>query len=88
MITSKGIVIRWPVAGVRVQGRTTQGVRLIRLDEGDRVTDVARIVTEGEPGAKTPELAVVTGGALAEGEALAEPEDADIEEDEEGDDEE
>ncbi len=46
IITANGVVIRLPIAAVRVQGRTTQGVRLIRLDSGDRVTDVARIVLD------------------------------------------
>jgi len=29
-----------------VIGRNTQGVRLVRLDQGDRVVDVARVVSE------------------------------------------
>jgi DNA gyrase subunit A len=47
MITSRnGIVIRLPLRDVSVLGRNTQGVRLINLDEGDTVADVARIITE------------------------------------------
>ncbi|MEP6689831.1 MAG: DNA gyrase subunit A, partial [Gemmatimonadaceae bacterium] len=46
MITKLGIVIRMPVKGIRVSGRNTQGVKLVHLDEGDVVCDVARVVIE------------------------------------------
>jgi DNA gyrase subunit A len=40
------------VKGIRVAGRNTQGVRLVNLEEGDCVVDVARVVVEDEgPGA-------------------------------------
>ncbi len=48
IMTSGGQVIRVPVKGISVLGRNTQGVRLIQLDEGDKVTDVARVVPEDE----------------------------------------
>ncbi|NIR48520.1 DNA gyrase subunit A [candidate division KSB1 bacterium] len=48
IITSKGIVIRQSVEKLRVQGRNTRGFRLIRLDEEDRVADVARVIKEEE----------------------------------------
>lgn len=42
MITTRlGIMIRMPVTDIRVMGRATQGVRVIRLDEGDQISDVA-----------------------------------------------
>jgi len=47
IITAEGIVINTPVRekdpkqGISVQGRSTQGVRLMRLDSGDRVVAVA-----------------------------------------------
>ena len=46
IITGKGVVIRQSVRALKVLGRNTQGVRLIRLDEGDKVTAVARVVRE------------------------------------------
>ena len=52
IITQQGQVIRLPLSGVRVMGRATQGVRLINLDEGDRVVDVARVVVKEEEGAE------------------------------------
>lgn len=49
MITSKlGIVIRMPVADIRVMGRATQGVRVIRLDADDDIADVAILQDGGE----------------------------------------
>jgi DNA gyrase subunit A len=46
MITKKGVVIRVPVNGIRVIGRNTQGVKVMNLDTGDHITDVARVVNE------------------------------------------
>ena len=48
IITRKGVVIRCPISQLSVIGRNTQGVRLINLDEGDVVTDVAHLVREDE----------------------------------------
>ncbi len=44
--TSQGVIIRISVANLRVMGRATQGVRLIRLDDGDQIADVAVINKE------------------------------------------
>lgn len=38
--TTKGIMIRMDMAELRVMGRATQGVKLIRLDEGDEIADI------------------------------------------------
>jgi len=48
MITSKGKIIRQSVKNIRIVGRNTQGVRLIRLAEEDKVAGVARTVPEEE----------------------------------------
>jgi DNA gyrase subunit A len=50
MITRQGVIIRLPVDGIRVIGRNTQGVRVMNLDSGDAVVDVARVVKEDEGG--------------------------------------
>jgi DNA gyrase subunit A len=44
MITEKGVAIRQHIGKISVTGRNTQGVKLIRLDEDDRIGDVAKIV--------------------------------------------
>lgn len=46
LITKKGVVMRIRVKEVRECGRNTQGVRLINLDAGDSLVDVARVVQE------------------------------------------
>jgi len=46
LITRHGVIIRSPVDGIRVIGRNTQGVRVMNLDAGDLVVDVARVVKE------------------------------------------
>ena len=49
--TKNGITIRMPASDIRVMGRATQGVKVIRLDEGEEIGDVALIrdvVTETE----------------------------------------
>ncbi len=42
IISTKGQVIRQHVRSIRVMGRNTQGVRLINLQEGDSIADIAR----------------------------------------------
>ena len=46
MITKGGVIIRCPVEGIRVSGRNTQGVKLMNLDQGDQIVDVARVQKE------------------------------------------
>jgi DNA gyrase subunit A len=48
IITTQGMVIRQAVSEIRVMGRNTQGVRLIRLNENDDIADIARVVPEDE----------------------------------------
>jgi DNA gyrase subunit A len=43
LISSTGTLVRTPVADISIVGRNTQGVRLIRLDEGERLTGVERV---------------------------------------------
>jgi DNA gyrase subunit A len=44
MITCKsGVTIRMPVAGISEQGRATQGVKLIRLDENDEIAAITKL---------------------------------------------
>ena len=50
LITRAGVIIRLPVDNIRVIGRNTQGVKVMNLDAGDLVVDVARVVNEDEGG--------------------------------------
>tara|TARA_Y100000310_G_scaffold141280_1_gene140698 strand:- start:2471 stop:5008 length:2538 start_codon:yes stop_codon:yes gene_type:complete len=44
--TEKGIVIRTTVKNIRIMGRATQGVRVIRLKGTDLVSDLTRVLTD------------------------------------------
>lgn len=46
LTTTGGILIRTPVADMRLIGRNTQGVRLIRVEEGDSVSSLAKLPEE------------------------------------------
>jgi len=70
MITRHGVIIRVPVEGISVIGRNTQGVRVINLDAGDFLVDVARVVKEDDGGTEEPtgdEAAAPAGDADADG---------------------
>lgn len=41
--TGKGMVIRTNLDNIRVMGRATQGVRIVKMQEGDYVTDLVRV---------------------------------------------
>ncbi|MGB8692766.1 MAG: DNA gyrase subunit A [Steroidobacteraceae bacterium] len=43
LISSTGTLVRTPVRDISVVGRNTQGVRLIRLAEGERLTGIERV---------------------------------------------
>jgi DNA gyrase subunit A len=53
LMTQQGKILRTRVTDTRPIGRNTQGVRLIRIDEADRVVSVARFA-EKEDGSGTP----------------------------------
>ena len=44
-ISANGIVTRTPVKEISILDRSTQGVRLMRMDEGDHVVAVAHMET-------------------------------------------
>ena len=54
LISSNGTLVRTPVDEVSVLGRNTQGVRLIRLDEGERLVGLERLesLENGEAGSE------------------------------------
>jgi DNA gyrase subunit A len=63
LVTRHGVIIRLPVDGIRVIGRNTQGVKVMNLDAGDTVVDVARVVREDDEGGQpVAETEVVVEG--------------------------
>jgi len=48
IINKSGIIIRMAVSELRVMGRATQGVRLIKINEGDAIAAVTKVDVEEE----------------------------------------
>ena len=66
IINKSGVIIRLPVASLRVMGRATQGVKLINIREGDGIAAVAKVEIledeEGEDGENiTTDESIVVG---------------------------
>ncbi len=57
LMTEKGITIRLPVKDVNVIGRNVQGVRLVRLEDGDKLAAIATVVKEDDDEGAEPEKA-------------------------------
>jgi DNA gyrase subunit A len=86
LITAGGIALRTAVENVRVAGRSTLGVRVISLDDGDRLASLARLEANPEENARLVAEAAATAGVLIEveeEEAEDEALDEDIDEAEE-----
>jgi DNA gyrase subunit A len=48
LLTQQGQMVRTPVNKIREAGRNTQGVKLINLNTGDKLTAIARVISENE----------------------------------------
>jgi DNA gyrase subunit A len=80
LITAGGIALRTAVENVRVAGRSTLGVRVIALDEGDRLASLARLEANPEENARAAAEAAAHAGAAVEADEedeAAEPADVD-----------
>ncbi|MBK9452284.1 MAG: DNA gyrase subunit A [Bacteroidetes bacterium] len=72
IITKNGITIRTPLGNIREAGRATQGVRLIKLNDGDQIAAVTKVMEAEEEEVELVEGAdaVVSGPeATVEGDA-------------------
>jgi DNA gyrase subunit A len=49
VMTGSGVVIRTPVSEIRIIGRGTKGVRIMRLDTNDKVVGIAVVPVEPDP---------------------------------------
>ena len=49
VITDKGVLMRQPVSHIRTIGRVTQGVKLVKLDDGSKISSISRVINEAEP---------------------------------------
>jgi DNA gyrase subunit A len=85
-------VNRQRVSEIRVIGRATQGVRVLALDEGDVLVDVARVVPDDEsengedadlpPASPPPDTESRLGGIVDVGDATQTPRDEEMQSDE------
>jgi len=64
IITKNGITIRMAIQDIRDAGRNTQGVRLIRLMDGDAIAAVTKVAESEE------EDEILEGEGSAEGDAV------------------
>lgn len=48
VMTTNGVLIRQNVSDIRIIGRNTQGVKLIRLDEGDSIADITTVTRDDD----------------------------------------
>ena len=46
VITDSGVLMRQPVSAIRSIGRVTQGVRLVKLDDGTNISSITRVISE------------------------------------------
>ncbi|MBC8467513.1 MAG: DNA gyrase subunit A [Candidatus Marinimicrobia bacterium] len=46
VITDSGVLMRQPVASIRTIGRVTQGVKLVKLDDGAKISSITRVISE------------------------------------------
>jgi DNA gyrase subunit A len=49
-------MIRQKVESIRIIGRNTQGVRLLRLDDGSKISSVTKVMSEEEGEEDTEEI--------------------------------
>jgi DNA gyrase subunit A len=66
MITEKGIMMRSKISEIRETGRNAQGVRLIKLDDGDKLVAMAKIDAEETPAGEAPTGETPSGEAPPE----------------------
>ncbi len=73
VITNRGQIIRTRVGEVRLAGRNTQGVRIIRLDDGEKVVGVEPMAEPDEAAVEALPVDAVEGSDAAEPEATETP---------------
>ncbi len=76
LVSERGMMIRMNLDEVRRIGRATQGVRMIRLEEGDRVVGVAKLVEREENGNGDDEDDGEHGDDIHAAEPPSEPDEA------------
>ena len=55
IITDSGVLMRQPVAAIRTIGRVTQGVKLVKLDDGASISSITRVISDEDSVKETKE---------------------------------
>jgi DNA gyrase subunit A len=83
IINKSGIAIRLGVDKMRVVGRATQGVTLIKLDKKDSIAAVAKVVVDEDDDFEDEDNALIDDGTIMDTEDDAmennTPEEGDVE---------
>jgi len=93
IINKSGITIRLSVKNIRTMGRATQGVKLIKLNEGDEIASITRAIAEeeNEENGENEEIEnndmIISPIDIVESDLIDEDEDDDEEEEDEDDEE-
>jgi len=72
IINRSGIIIRMAVGDLRIVGRATQGVRLIKINEGDSIAAVTKVEVDEDEAASDIEDGIVIEGEEINGEEQGE----------------
>jgi len=76
LMSQNGVLVRTPVKDISVVGRNTQGVRLIRLEEGDQLSGLERIDGLAAGEAAADDAGDETAGDAGAGDPAADVDDA------------
>ena len=74
VITDKGVLMRQPVSQIRTIGRVTQGVKLVKLDDGTKISSISRVINDDNTPSKDIEQNDTTE-AIKEEEDPSQPEE-------------
>ena len=74
VITDKGVLMRQPVSQIRTIGRVTQGVKLVKLDDGTKISSISRVINDDNTPPKDTEQSDTTE-AIKEEENPNQPEE-------------
>ena len=80
IITREGVAIRMPVESIPTIGRNTQGVKLIRLDEGEAIASICLVPKDEEEAEESNLMEGSTGEHTSEEELGEESSNINIEE--------
>ena len=75
VITDKGVLMRQPVSHIRTIGRVTQGVKLVKLDDGTKISSISRVINDDNAPPKDTEQSD-TAEAIKEEENPSQPEES------------